>query len=104
MDRVFTCRSRADQSQNVFGNVFSDEINRVLRENRFSYRYILCSDEILTVLVTWAQLRPTQKTYNTGMVGDILDTLFLGDHADKRSLYNIYTCKFMHLILNTAVS
>ena len=41
MDRVLTCRSSADQSQNVFGNVFSDEINRVLRENRFSYRYIL---------------------------------------------------------------
>ena len=26
MDRVLTCHSRADQSQNVFGNVFSDEI------------------------------------------------------------------------------
>ena len=50
--RGLTCRSSADQSQNVFGNVFSDEINRVLRENRFSYRYILCSDEILTVLIT----------------------------------------------------
>ena len=32
MDRGMTCRSSADQSQNVFGNVFSDEINRVLRE------------------------------------------------------------------------
>ena len=52
MDRVFACRSSADQSQNVFGNVFSDEINRVLRENRFSYRYILCSDETLIVLIT----------------------------------------------------
>ena len=28
MDRGLTCRSSADQSQNVFGNVFSDEINR----------------------------------------------------------------------------
>jgi len=46
MDRVLICRSSADQPQNIFGNVFSDEINRVLRENRFSYRYILCSDEI----------------------------------------------------------
>ena len=35
MDRVLTCRSSADQSQNVFGNVFSDEINRVLRETDF---------------------------------------------------------------------
>ena len=35
MDRVLTCRSSADQSQNVFGNGFSDEINRVLREPIF---------------------------------------------------------------------
>ena len=35
MDRGLTCRSSADQSQNVFGNVFSDEINHVLREPIF---------------------------------------------------------------------
>ena len=36
--------SSAYQSQNEFENVFSsDEINRVLHTDRFSYRYILCS-------------------------------------------------------------
>ena len=62
MDRGLTCRSSADQSQNVFGNGFSDEINRVLREPIFIPLHLLCSDEILPVLITCAQLRPLYGT------------------------------------------
>ena len=57
-----TCRSGADDSKNVIGGVFGDEINRVLNmfaEYNFSCRYmcryayvLLCFDEILAVMST----------------------------------------------------